>query len=129
MADPTISYFGQFPTTIVFQTSSGFNGTAQTATPQITPGVYTFPVQAGGGEYDLHDNTIRVEGVTFKGSGTLTIKKSVAGLEASIGTITGGEGSYALDILVTPSESLKFYSSGAGAVAVSASLTNSDWMG
>ena len=129
MADPIISYFGEYPTTMVMQTSSGFNGTAQTALPVITAAVYTFPAQAGGGLYAFHDNTVRVSAVTFKGTGTLTIKKTVGAQDATLGSVTNGEGAYTTSIIVSPGESLKFFSTGAGVVTVTASLTQSSWLG
>lgn len=127
MADPTIVYFGLKPTTILMQTSSGFDGTAQTGTPTLSPGLYTFPIQAGGGLYGLHIEPITVHNITFKGSGTLTIKKTIGTQEAVIGTIGSGQGEYAEDISLSPGESLKFASSGAGAVSVTGSVATGYW--
>lgn len=73
----TIKYFGRFPTTIVLCSSSQFNGSAQTSAPVLSPGVYTFPVQAGGGLYAFHDIPVEIKQVTYSGGGTCTITKAV----------------------------------------------------
>lgn len=123
----TISYHGQIPTTVIFQTSDGFSGTAQTGVPVITPGLYTFPIQAGGGLYNLHTEQIDIKNITFKGAGVLTIKKAFAGIEATIGSIAGGEGEFFENTTLSPGESIKFYCTGAAVIAITASLTSGFW--
>jgi hypothetical protein len=112
----TIKYFGRQPTTIVMQSSNAFDGTAQTGTPTISPGLYLFPVQAGGGLYNLHEETIEIKQVTFDGGGTLTVTK-VVGNPASPTTSTvvatlasNGQNLMAntTNIYLTPGEALKF---------------------
>ena len=119
-----VSYFGQHPTTILFQTSDGFNGTAQTGETVITPGLYTFPVQAGGGLYNLHNECVDVKNITFKGSGTLTISKTIAGMDATIATIGSGQGEFFENTTLSPGEALKFTCTGAAKVAVTAALAS-----
>jgi hypothetical protein len=114
---PTIAYFGRQPTTIVLQSSDQFNGTAQTGTPTITPGVYTFAPQSGGGLYNFHcapnpAGPVTVKQIAYKGGGTLTVKTVVAGIEVVIGTITS-EGALFTDISLSVNEALKFSTSGA----------------
>lgn len=72
---PAIAYFGRFPTDIIMQTNSSFNGTAQLAPPVLSPGQYTFPVQAGGGLYNFHTAPIEVKQIAYSGTGTLTVTK------------------------------------------------------
>ncbi len=129
MAEPTISYFGQFPTTILFQTTSGFNGGAQTGAPVLTPGVYTFSAQPGGGHYNFHDHAVKIHGITFKGAGSLVVKKDLSGQEAKIAEITSGEGERLGETILAPGESLKFYSTGAGTLTITGSLMTSLWVG
>jgi hypothetical protein len=131
MANATISYFGQLPTTIVMKTSDGFDGSAQTGVPVITPGLYTFPLQALGGLYNFHsvyDGSIEVKNISYKGTGTLTIKKSVASVDITIATIASGEGEFFENTTLSPGETLKFIcAGGAATVAVTAVLTSGMW--
>lgn len=130
MADPTIVFYGQFPTTIVLVSSDAFNGSAYTSTPTLSPGLYVFSTQAGGGLYDFHNRVgtqepIDIKNITWKGTGTLTIKQILPGaIKATIGSITGGEGIFTQNITMSPSESLEFTSASPGTVAITASLTS-----
>jgi hypothetical protein len=133
MADPTIVFFGQFPTTIVLVSSDAFNGTVHTGAPVITPGAYVFPTQTGGGLYNFNtlvgtQEPIDIKNITWKGTGTLTIKQVLPGpVEATIGTITSDQGAFFTDLTISPAESIKFYSASPGTVSVTALLTNSAW--
>lgn len=111
---PTIKYFGQNPTTIVMKSSSNFDGTtAQAALPVITPGLYTFPAQAGGGLYNFHEYPVDVMEVAYKGGGTLTINKILSsGGTVVVGTIAGTGVFFQESFSVMPGEVLQFVSSG-----------------
>lgn len=127
MADPTIVYFGQYPTTISMQTSNAFNGGAQTGTPTLSPGHYEFPSQAGGGHYNFHTEPVDVKNITFKGTGTLSIRKVFRGVEAEIATIGNGAGEFFENTTLSPGESLKFYSTHAGTVCITGALAGGPW--
>lgn len=123
----TISYFGQFPTTIILRSSTDFDGTtAQSSDPVITPGLYTFPVQAGGGVYNFHTEGIEVQNITYAGGGTLSIYKVMAGISALIKTITAQGESFDNTVL-NAGESLKFVSSGATNPIVAITANASQW--
>lgn len=128
MADPIISYFGQHPTTILLETTDGFSGTAQTGTPELSPGLYKFPPQSGGGLFDFHDDVIDIKNITFKGSGNLLIKKVLkSGTEAEIAKITSGEGEFFENTTLSPSEAIKFICTGPAVVSITSSLTKCFW--
>lgn len=110
---PTIKYFGKFITSIVLQCTDAFNGAAQTGTPVITPGVYTFPAQAGGGLFNYHDESIVVEQISYTGGGNLTVIRAGAYGEVTIATVSSN-GTLNNHIHLTPGEWLKFTSVGSG---------------
>ena len=124
MADPTIVYFGQDLSTVLMMTSNGFDGTSLTGLPSLSPGLYSFPVQAGGGLYSLHTEPVVVRSIAFKGSGSLSIRKVFGGQEAVVATIANGQGELLDSITLSPGESLKLYSTGAATVAITAQLAN-----
>lgn len=117
--EATIKFFGQDPTTIVMRSSTSFDGTAQTGTPDITPGKYVFPVQAGGGLYNFHEGPIEVLNVFYSGGGTLTIKKRIVGganpgpgdLDVDVDTISGSGDLAVLKMALSKGEYLVFTSS------------------
>lgn len=112
---PTVKYFGSAPTTIIMQSSSNFDGSAQTGDPVITPGLYTFPAQAAGGKFDFHEEAVKVLNVVYRGGGTLTIKKVfklISGTpKATVGTVSS-EGAFNTVINLAPGEYLEFTSAG-----------------
>lgn len=110
---PTIKYFGRFPTVIVFQGSSSFDGTAQTGTPTIAPGIYTFPLQAGGGLYNFHESPIQVKQIAYSGGGTCLVKKVINGVQTVlIATLTTAAPVDFVDFYLAPAETLVITSSG-----------------
>lgn len=127
MANPTIVYFGQHPTSIMLKSTNGFNGTAHTGTPALSPGLYSFEPQAGGGLYAFHTEPVDIKNIAFKGTGTLSIKKVFGGQEAEIAKIENGQGEFFENFTLTPNEQLKFQCSGAATVVVTAALTNCFW--
>lgn len=132
MANPTIEFLGTESNTIIMQSSTNFDGTAQTSDPDLGGGIATFPVQVGGGLFNFHKRSaVAIENITFKGyvlspAGVLTIKRVVNGTEIIIGTITN-EGLFSSKIILAPGESLKFVSSGATnpVLAITARYVNS----
>lgn len=129
MADPTIEYFGQLPTTIILKTTTEFTGTAMISVPVITQGLYTFQEQVGGGHYNFHKESIDVKNITYGGAGSLAVKKVTGGKEVLIATLTPTAGELFENTVLSPGESLKFISTGSGAgigtpaiVAITASL-------
>lgn len=127
---PTIAFFGQNPSTIELQSSTDFNGTAHTGVPVITPGKYTFPPQAGGGLFNFHDYPIDIKNITYRGGGTLTITKTIAGGDAVIATIST-QGEYFENTTISPGDYLKFTTSGATnpSIAITSQLTSFMWGG
>lgn len=129
MVAPTIVYFGQYPSTVVLQSSDNMNGTAMTGTPVITPGVITFPVQSQGGLFKFHTEGVNVIGIDYQGGGTLTVKKMLSsGALITIATQTG-DGHVNLPGQMTslmPGEALQFFTAGATTptVAVTSQITN-----
>ena len=126
----TIYYFGRFPTTIVMQSNSQFNGTAQTGTPVISQGAYTFPVQAAGGLYDFHDVPVEVKQISYSGGGTCTVTKVVVDIngdvlqQAVVATLSSSTPIYNVNTYIDPNEYLTFSTSGATnpVVAITAQL-------
>lgn len=123
---PTIKYFGRFPTVILMQATGDFDGTTlQAVAPVITPGLYTFAAQAGGGVFNFHEDPIEVKQIAYSGGGTLTVTKVVgvpgtAVQSSVIASITGSGVTVSLsNIFVSPGEYLKFVSSGGTAAKVS----------
>ena len=113
----TIKYFGRFPTTMVLQSSSNFDGTAQTGTPTLAPGIYTFPAQAGGGLYNFHEVPIEVKQIAYSGGGTCTVTKVVGPVGAPVqsvvmATLSSGTPADQVQIYLSPGEALLFSSSG-----------------
>src|SRR5574343_287308 len=104
----TISYFGRFPTTIVFRSSSNFDGLAQTGTPVITPGIYTFPAQAGGGLYAFHNIPIEVKQISYSGGGSCVVTKVTGPVGGSpiqqtvVATLTTGAPTELTNFYLTP---------------------------
>lgn len=142
MATPTIVYFGAKPTSIIMQSSTNFNGTAQTGSPTLSAGFYTFPAQAGGGLYNLHEKTgtgeqIVVLSITYMGGGTLTVQRAFSILNpgtppmSPVGTISSS-GDLTLSpgqLVLPPGEELVFTSSGGTSpvVIVTAMLVSGLW--
>lgn len=119
MAIPaTIKYFGRFPTTILMQSSSQLDGaTLQAADPVITPGLYSFAAQAGGGVFAFHDEPIEIKQVAYSGGGTLTVTKVVGTpgspiMSSVVESITGSTPVSFSNLFLSPGEFLKFSSSG-----------------
>jgi len=145
MANPTIVFFGQMPTTIVMQSTSQFDGTTpQTISyptnPVMSPALYVFAPQAGGGLYNFHDlvgtqESITILSISYKGGGSLAVSRyysNVAGTPSiPVGTITtAGDLVFETgDLTLSPYEDLTFISTGATnpIVAVTAMLTSSTW--
>jgi len=140
MPAPTIVYFGQHPSTIIMQSSTNFNGSAQTGTPTLSPALYVFPAQAGGGLYNFHDlvgcqESITILSISYKGGGSLQVNKVfntvsgtpslLVGTITSAGDLTFEEG----DLTLAPGVDLTFVSSGGTTpiVAVTAMLTSGCW--
>jgi hypothetical protein len=124
MATPTIVFFGEAPTKIIMQSSSQFTGSAQTGTPTLSPGAYLFPVQAGGGLYNMHElvgcqESITVVSITYAGGGTLTINRQnslvASPLVSPLGTIaaSGDLNFQPGEITIAPGEELLFTTTGA----------------
>lgn len=126
----TIKYFGSAPTTIELKSSDNFNGTAHTGVPVITPGKYTFAPQAGGGLFAFHEEVVRIQNITYRGGGTLTIKKTTPAGDALIATITA-QGEFSQDTLLSPGDSIKFESVGATnpSVEVTSQTATTVWTG
>lgn len=113
---PTVKYFGSAPTAIILQTSDNFDGDDQTGDAVITPGLYTFPEQAGGGKFNYHEEPVKVLAIAYKGSGNLTVSKvfgNISGSPESVVTTVSPNGSYNSPINLVPGEYLKFTSVGA----------------
>lgn len=113
----TIKYFGRFPTTVVLQSSTNFDGTAQTGTPAITPGVYTFPEQVGGGLYNLHEGPIEVKQIAYSGGGACLVTKVMSttspAQEVLLATLDNTTPTDLTNFFLAPGEYLKITSSGA----------------
>ena len=134
---PSIVFFGKNPSTIILQSSTNFDGTAQGTDPVITPGLYTFPAQAGGGLYNFHDfvgtqEAVSVQSISYAGGGTLTVKRKLqtaAGTPSiTIGTVTT-QGDLAFEdngLVLSFNEDLVFTSSGGTSpvIAITAKLAN-----
>jgi hypothetical protein len=74
----TIKYFGRFPSVIMMQASDEFDGTTpQGSLPVISPGMYVFPAQSGGGVYNFHEGPVEIKQIAYAGGGTLTVTKVV----------------------------------------------------
>ena len=143
---PTVLYHGQRPSTIVMQSSSQFDGTtAQSGTLALgtlvmTPGLYVFAPQAGGGLYNFHDlvggqQSITVLSISYKGGGTLTVSRkfvNVTGFPTiQVGTIaSAGDLVFGLgELTLAPFEDLTLVSTGATnpIVAITAMLSSGTW--
>jgi len=108
-----IKFFGILPTSIVLQSLGDFSGAnLPSADPVITPGQYLFAPEAGIGKYQFHEYPITVSAITYRGGGTLTVKKGFAGGTAIIATIAT-QGEYYEDIAVGAQEWLEFSTVGA----------------
>jgi hypothetical protein len=123
---PTVKYFGRFPTVIVMQSSSQFDGSSPQGSPAvISPGVYTFPAQAGGGVYAFHETPVEVKQIAFAGGGTLTVTKVIgvfggATVASSvIAVITGATPVDLTQFFLSPGEYLTMVSSGGSNPVVS----------
>lgn len=115
---PTVKYFGRFPSVIFMQAVDEFDGTTlQGSVPTITPGLYTFAPQSGGGVFNFHEDPIEVKQICYSGGGTLTVTK-VVGTPSSpiassvVATITGPAPVSFSNIYLSPGEYLKMVSSG-----------------
>ena len=88
----TYDYFGSSPVSIIFSTSTNFDGAVVTpgVDPVITPGVVVFPVQVGGGLIDFHTRPLTIKVVRISGptSATLSIVYP-GGAEIDVDTLTG----------------------------------------
>lgn len=129
MAVPaTVKYFGRFPTTIVMQSSSSFDGTAQTGAAVITPGLYIFPSQAGGGLYNFHDHPVEVKQISVSGGGSVVVTQFVldsAGATVAssvVATLSGNTDTFFNNLILVPNVILKFTGgSGTPKVTITAS--------
>ena len=111
---PTVTYFGRLPTSIVMQSSTQFDGTtAQSAAAVITPGLYTFPVQALGGYYKFHNESVVVESIAYTGAGTLTVKRMFATGAGVVDATATADTLISTKIRLTPGEWLEFVTTGA----------------
>lgn len=106
-------FTSRMPTVVVFDTSDNFNAAAQTGTPTVAGGVVTYPQQAGGGLFKLHDKAIQILEVAYIGSGSTTFVKKIN--ETGTMTITGLSLSDLKNATLLPGEWLEFSSTGAGA--------------
>jgi hypothetical protein len=125
---PTQLLFGRDPTTVLLQTSDNFDGSTPVVANSavITEGVATFPPISGGGLYNFQKDPIVVQSIDFYGSGTLSIYKKSGSLSVLLGTLGGSNpNTYSQPILLMPSQSLSFISTGSGSktAAITASLT------
>ena len=111
MPGPTYSLFSEQPASVILESSSNFDGTAQTGTPAKSAGGLKYPAQAGGGLFNFSVQT-RVVQIAYKGGGTLTIKQVTGTVEITIGTISS-EGAFTTPILFTKGQQLKLLSAGA----------------
>lgn len=115
----TIKYFGRFPSVIVMQASDEFDGTTpQSSLPVITPGMYVFPAQSGGGVYNFHEGPIEVKQIAYSGGGTLTVTKVVVDssnatiMSSVVESITGTVPVAFNNLFLARNEHLAFSSSG-----------------
>ena len=115
MAGPTYDYFGGSPVEVLFQTSTTFNGVAFApgVIATITPGLAIFPSQAGGGRLDFHLRPLKVDRISYTGAGALT---TTFVLPDGTTELTVPD----LPFSLPPGCALKFVSTGAGKVLVSA---------
>lgn len=121
----TIKYFGEQSTTVVMQTTDGFDGsTAQATSPTLSPGQYLFAAQSKGGLYNFHEETIIVTNITYQGSGTCVVNRTINGSATQIAALTGTANELAVNIPLTAADTLTFVSTGAGKIAVSGKLAS-----
>jgi hypothetical protein len=112
MVAATIKPFtARTPTVVVFETSTNFDGTAPTGTPTVSGGVVSYPIQAGGGLFKLHDKPILILEIAHLGGGSLTsVKKISANSELSV-TVPHAD---LVGTTLMPGEWIVFTSSGSG---------------
>jgi hypothetical protein len=130
------NFFGQVPGTVVLQTNDNFDGSSHTATPVITPGMAVFPDQCLGGLFDFHtrplthqQDSIDIKEIAWEGVGACEVYRVSHGREILIHTFSAN-GEYFENIVLTPTEYLKFVSTGTAGhktVAVTATLAMNPW--
>lgn len=111
MPGPTYSLFSEQPASVIIESSSNFDGTAQTGTPSKSLGGLKYPAQAGGGLFAFFVPT-RLLQISYKGGGTLTIKQVIGDVEVTVGTITS-MGVFTTPVMFTKGHMLKLESAGA----------------
>ena len=67
-------FFGAGPVSVMLSTSTTFNGTAQTGTPQISHGMVVYPSQAAGGLFNFHKKGLIIKSIVFSGTGKIDLK-------------------------------------------------------
>ncbi len=109
MADATISLFSEFPSSVIIESLSDFDGSALTGTP-TKGGGFTYSNQAGAGllEFPLPTKVLQI---AYRGGGTLTIAQVTGPHEVVIGTISS-TGIFATPIMFTKGQKLKLTSTG-----------------
>jgi hypothetical protein len=98
------------PTSILYQSSTQFDGTLQLNPPVVEPGTLVHPVQAGGGLL-IPGVPIVILEVIYSGGGTLTITRTT-GTAGSIATTIATLAALA-NTPLGPDDTLQFVSSGA----------------
>jgi hypothetical protein len=111
-------FFGAGPVSVVLSTSTTFNGTAQTGTPQLSPGLVSFPSQAAGGLFNFHKKSLIIKGITFSGTGGADIKIThplLGATEVVVAQMTSNQSVFNLNIHLPAGASIKIITtSGSG---------------
>lgn len=117
----TFYYFGGSPTTVIFQTTDNFNGTAfaPSVVAAITPGLSVFPAQAGGGLLNFHLRPVKIQRLDNVGAGTLTVTLEHPTTSVPIATLTPAAPTYEQDFILPVGSALKVVSTGTGAKSIS----------
>lgn len=126
----TYLYFGEHPTTLVMETTSGFDGSAPASAspPTIKPGKVILPAEATSGLFNFHIYAIKIHNIIYNGGGNVTIKKffkkadDTTEVESTFTTTLNQTNPLESPIILSPGEYLKFYSSGAGLLAITSQL-------
>lgn len=112
---PTNSFFtSAVPSTVFLESSTNFDGSAQSGAVTVGGGVSRYAAQAAGGLLPTFDHTVEVSQILYLGGGTLTVLlvDTVSGAEIPLGTITTS-GMLDKKVVAHPKMRLKFTSSGA----------------
>lgn len=115
MADATISLFSEFPSSVIIESLSDFNGSALSGTP-TKGGGFTYSNQAGGGLLEFLLPT-KILQISYRGGGTLTIVQVVGSHEITLGTISNA-GIFTVPVVFAKGQKLKLTSAGATLPAV-----------